>query len=144
MSDERKEKLDKNILGAIGEHYILAELLRNGIGAHLSHGKTQVGWDIIVFVNNEVKKIQVKTTELQNDSTNNSISIKKNGFDFIIFVILDSPNIYDYYVLTRDEIPYNNDTQVYLSEKNLEDNKYIVRNSFHQFYKALNKIKGSQ
>lgn len=80
--------LKQNIIGEIGEHLVVAELLRSNVGSIcLPVNKTQKGWDIIVVTEkNRHIRIQVKTTFLDNNSTNNSFTVEEN-YDFLVIVV---------------------------------------------------------
>ena len=91
----KKKKLKKSIIGEIGERLVVAELLRNNLGdLCLPVDKTQKGWDIVVITKkNEVIKIQVKTTILDdNASTNNSFNVD-GKYDFLVIVAIDKEKI---------------------------------------------------
>lgn len=65
-------------LGKLGEYLVMVELLKQDIETYPSNIKNQEDWDITIILNDlSVKRIQVKTTDLQNNSTNNSL--KKIG-----------------------------------------------------------------
>ncbi|MCX7097008.1 MAG: hypothetical protein NTV43_03770 [Methylococcales bacterium] len=94
--------MTKKAVGAIGEHLVMGELLKRNIEAYLANSKTQSGWDIVVVVTGDkVKRIQVKTTFLQNKNTNNSFKIT-TGYDFLVLVVIDEQE--EFYVLSKDDV----------------------------------------
>lgn len=80
--------LDKNISGVCGEYYVLSQLLRKGYEAYLAQGSTHKGWDIIVFFNKTIKKVQVKTLQWE-DSKVVQGNFKDKDFDFLVIVTLN-------------------------------------------------------
>ena len=80
--------LKQNIIGEIGEQLVVVELLKSGFKeVYRANSKTQKGWDIVVITEkNKIIRIQVKTTFLDNNSTNNSVSLK-GKYDFLALVI---------------------------------------------------------
>ena len=85
--------LKQNIIGEIGEQLVVVELLKSGFKeVYRANSKTQKGWDIVVITKkNKIIRIQVKTTFLDNNSTNNSVSLK-GKYDFLALVILGTKN----------------------------------------------------
>lgn len=93
-------------IGRYGEYRVLAVLLENDVEAYLAIKDNQKDYDITaILCPSKVVRIQVKSTELHNRSTNNSINRidGTKGFDFLVIVIFDSKSTAHFYVLTRDE-----------------------------------------
>ncbi|NMV23280.1 hypothetical protein HKB23_12825, partial [Vibrio parahaemolyticus] len=62
-------------IGKYGEHLVLSQLLKLDIEAYLAIKSNQEDYDItVVLESSRVLRIQVKTTDLHNQNTNNSIS----------------------------------------------------------------------
>lgn len=100
-------ELEKSVKCAIGEHLVLAELLKRGKEAYLAQGPTQKGWDILVVEATESKiyRVQVKTIEWP-EKRRRTITVSKGmAFDVMVVVLLDLPNPHSrYLVLSKDEV----------------------------------------
>lgn len=72
---------------AAGEHLVLGQLLRLGVGAYLAQGPTQKGWDIIFERGNSLKTVQVKTISWPKEKAVNGKLT--SGFDYLVVVLLD-------------------------------------------------------
>jgi len=61
-------------IGKLGEYYVLASLLRENIEAYAAIKTNQPDYDITaISKNRKILRIQVKSTELNNKSTNNPV-----------------------------------------------------------------------
>lgn len=139
----------KDVIGRIGEQSVIAELLKKEFEAYLAINKNQIGWDIVVILppasgTVAVKRIQVKTTILQNGSTNNVIYVDNSGYDYLVIVVIDGSKLI-YYVLTLPELiefkqNNGNNRQLYISE--VRHKKYCVREYLSSHRDKWNKIKG--
>jgi hypothetical protein len=110
------EKSDKSgaqlpYIGKIGEYRVLAALLEQGIEAYPAIRSNQEDYDITAIPRNDrVVRIQVKTTELNNRSTNNAISGTDKKFDFLVLVVVTDTKdkhrgvLARYFLLTHDEV----------------------------------------
>jgi len=122
--------MEKNLIGEIGELSVITELLKKSVESYKANSKTQKDWDIVVISkNNEVKRIQVKTTILQNKTTNNSINIKKANFDFLIIVVIDENSSFIYYILSKSEALAIQGGNVKLGISEFVNGKYKVIDS---------------
>ncbi len=72
---------------AIGEYFVLGEILKRGMEAFLANGNTQKGWDIAVITENGVKRIQVKTINWPESKAVNGNFL---NFDFLVVVLLNN------------------------------------------------------
>jgi hypothetical protein len=91
-------------IGKFGEHVALSRLLANGIEAYPAIKANQDSYDITaISARGEVLRVQVKTTKLDNATTNNTIGRLPQEFHFLIIVIVQSDHSADCYVLTRKE-----------------------------------------
>lgn len=119
-------------IGAYGEYRVLACLLEQDFEAYQAIRKNQTGYDITVVLNkNKVVRIQVKSTILNNKSTNNSIDIDE-GFDFLVIVIYCGKNNTSFYIMSRCEaVSYKgNNKKLGLIRK--EGEKHIVKDCIKQ------------
>ena len=90
-------------IGRYGEYIVLSSLLKRDVEAYLAIKTNQDDYDITVINSkNKILRIQVKTTELNNKSTNNSISGTDKKYDFLILVIVSSCN--EIYILPKDDV----------------------------------------
>lgn len=120
-------------IGSLGEHATLAELLKRGMEAYLAISKNQENYDITVIVNpSKVVRLQVKATELQNNSTNNSINGTDKVYDFLILVVIDNGNE-TFYILPKDQVSKIRGDSVDLSVSQKNGNSYCVKDCFNCF-----------
>lgn len=90
-------------IGKYGEHLVLSKLLRIDTEAYLAIKSNQEDYDITVITDSGVvKRIQVKSTELHNKNTNNSISGIEKAYDYLVLVIIDK-NEDHIFILTHKE-----------------------------------------
>ena len=93
----------KAVIGVIGEHLVLAELLRRGAEAYLAQGSTNAGFDIVVLLNQKPILIEVKSVcNYISDEQIPSKVVKCNNnsiinatFDYMIFVDFQLGRCYD-------------------------------------------------
>ncbi len=90
-------------IGKYGEHLVLSQLLKLDIEAYLAIKSNQEDYDItVVLESSRVLRIQVKTTDLHNQNTNNSISGVEKRYDFLVLVIMDK-NTDHLFIMSREE-----------------------------------------
>ncbi|EKO3849809.1 hypothetical protein M0357_004975 [Vibrio harveyi] len=129
-------------IGKFGEHFVLSELLKRDVESYLAINSNQKNYDITVVLDDlSVKRIQVKATELQNDSTNNAITGTKKKYDYLILVVVDIGQTMTY-IMTKEEVDKQRANQVdlYVSEKSKTDARYIVREAFKPHLERWDKI----
>lgn len=132
--------LVKNI-GCFGEYATLSELLRNDIEAYPAISKNQEDYDITVVVNNsKVVRLQVKTTELQNKSTNNSIKGTDKQYDFLVLVVVDNEHA-KFYVIPKSKVDEIRGNHVGLSVSQKNGNAYCLKDCFNDFEDKWDSIK---
>ncbi|STQ90838.1 hypothetical protein [Iodobacter fluviatilis] len=128
-------------IGSFGEYVTLSELLRRDIEAYPAILKNQEDYDITVIVSaSKVVRLQVKTTELQNNSTNNSVKGTDKNYDFLVLVVIDNENV-KFYVIPKkkvDDIRFNS---VDLSVSRKNGSSYCVKNCFNDFENKWDLIK---
>jgi len=133
---------EKNItqLGKLGEYLVIVELLKLDIEAYQSNIKNQEDWDITIILNNlSVKRIQVKTTSLQNDSTNNSLKGTNKNYDFLVIVIQDVDQ-YSFLILTKDEVNKEKGTNKDFSISKKSSQKYIIKENLRKYEQQWEKL----
>lgn len=90
-------------IGKYGEYRVLACLLEQNIEVYQAIRTNQVDYDLTaVLSNSKVVRIQVKSTYLNNKSTNNPIDVDKD-FDFLVIVIIHENREVKFYVMSKDE-----------------------------------------
>lgn len=76
-------------IGKYGEYRVLACLLEEEIEAYPAININQPDFDLTAIVpSGKVARIQVKSTELNNKSTNNAINRTDKNYDFLVVVIV--------------------------------------------------------
>ncbi|KOO01800.1 hypothetical protein AKJ17_18615 [Vibrio nereis] len=129
-------------IGKFGEHFVLAELLRRNIESYLAIKSNQENYDITVVLKDlVVKRLQVKSTNLQNDSTNNATDITDKGYDYLVLVVVDVGETKTY-IMTKSEVDHirDNKSKLYVSQKSKEKGCYVVRPSFESHLERWDKI----
>ena len=90
--------------GKYGEYRVLTYLLEQDIEAYLAIKTNQADYDLTVILNkNKIVRVQVKTTELHNKSTNNSISRIDKKYDFLVVVIIEKDKNVRFFVMSKKE-----------------------------------------
>lgn len=129
-------------IGSYGEHLTLANLLQHNIESYLAIKSNQKDYDITVIVNaNTVKRVQVKSTDLQNLNTNNSISGTEKTYDYLVLVIIDKENPRSF-ILTKEEVETERGSSVKFSCSRKEKGESIVKESLLKFENKWEKIQG--
>jgi len=97
--------------GAIGENYVLCELMRRGLCGLTSPDPTNENWDVVVF--DEATKVgvtlQVKASRwpCAESSTKATLTGKFSGnYDFLVIVVINYPSASSYlvYVVERAQV----------------------------------------
>lgn len=83
------KKISRSVSAAIGEYFVLGELLKRNVEAYLAHGATQKSWDLVIFTGDTTKRVQVKTIDWPKQAAVNGIFA---GFDYLVVVLLDREN----------------------------------------------------
>ena len=82
-----------NFIGKYGEFAVMLKLLGLEIEAYLAIKSNQDDYDITVIIDNkQVKRVQVKATDLRNKNRNNSIDGTEKNYDYLVILIHDSNN----------------------------------------------------
>jgi hypothetical protein len=78
-------------IGKYGEYRVLACLLEEDVEAYPAIKTNQPDFDLTAIVpSGNVVRIQVKSTELNNKSTNNAIDRIDKNYDFLVVVVVDN------------------------------------------------------
>lgn len=90
-------------LGKYGEHRVLVNLLAKDIEAYPAIKINQDSYDITAVLSpTRVVRIQVKSTDLQNKSTNNQVGELDREFDYLVVVVV-SGEVCRFFVLSREQ-----------------------------------------
>ena len=128
-------------IGKYGEHLVLLNLLQRDIEAYLAIKANQEDYDITVVLNkNNVKRVQVKSTELQNKNTNNSIAGTEKEYDYLVLVIVDEGDN-RIFILTKEEATTERGTDVMFSCSRKGTDKYLIKDSLIKYENLWDKIK---
>ena len=91
-------------IAKFGEHLVLTRLLQNEVEAYPAIKVNQDSYDLTAISRyRRVIRIQVKATELNNRSTNNSIKNFARHFDFLVIVVVESATAVKCFVLTHSQ-----------------------------------------
>ncbi|VVN79846.1 hypothetical protein [Pseudomonas fluorescens] len=127
-------------IGKYGEHAVMLKLLSSGVEAYLAIKSNQEDYDITAIIDGvRVKRIQVKSTVLQNKNTNNSIDGTEKNYDYLVIVIRDS-NIDRFFVLTKTEADMERRDSVKMGASQKLKGIYHVKHSFLQHEDQWQKI----
>lgn len=130
-------------IGKYGEHRVLACLLGHNIEAYQAIKTNQADYDITAVLSpSKVVRIQVKSTELNNKSTNNPIDVDKD-FDFLVVVILDENGITKFYVMSKVEAVVAKGLSKKLGTTKMKDGKYYVKDEIASHENQWKKIKSA-
>lgn len=90
-------------LGKYGEHRVLVQLLERDIEAYPAVKINQDSYDITAVLSpSRIARIQVKSTDLHNKSTNNQVGSVDCEFDYLVVVVVAEKKC-RFFVLSRDE-----------------------------------------
>lgn len=119
----------------------MLNLLQRDIESYLAVKTNQENYDITIVLNTScVKRVQVKSTNLQNDSTNNSLSGTDKIYDYLVLVILGlgKPRCF---ILTKEEADLERGASIKFACSKKDGESYLVRNSLLKFENQWDKIK---
>src|SRR3546814_13367782 len=78
-------------IGKFGEYLALSRLLERGIEAYPAIKANQDSYDLTaIAASGKILRIQVKSTDLRNKSTNNIVGTLARTFDFLVVVVVTS------------------------------------------------------
>jgi hypothetical protein len=139
----KRKKMEHS--GKVAEYLVLAELISKDVEAYSAISFRQPHYDITVIrLDRTIARVQVKATELQNSSTNNSISNLEKEYDYLVLVVFDDP--VQYFILTKNEVQFeyaeNNPGTIYVSQS--DSGSYKVRSNLLTYEGRWRKIIGEQ
>ena len=97
---------DKTRQGKFGEYAVIAKILSQEINVDICVPvfANQKGFDLVVVHQDRFLKVQVKTTELGNDGTNNVQRVNLSRFDILIIVEYRRNDEPCFYILNQRDI----------------------------------------
>lgn len=127
-------------IGKYGEHLIMLNLLKRDIEAYLAIKANQENYDITVVLNERcVKRIQVKSTELQSTTTNNSIDGIEKEYNYLALVIVTEEKN-RVFILTKAEALSEKDGNKKLSCSRTEAGEFYIKDSLLKYEDKWEKI----
>jgi len=91
-------------IGKYGEYRVLACLLEQDVEVYQAINITQPDFDLTAILSNEkIVRIQVKSTELHNKTTNNAIDRIDKDYDFLVVVIFEGRGVSRFFIMSKDE-----------------------------------------
>lgn len=129
---KQEKALSTMTMGISGEHYIIADLLRQNCEV-FTPCTDQVNTDLVVFLNNQFKRIQVKTIGVY--KTKSSVEVrmrdhKKNDHIDYVAVYLWHDSLIAYY-------PYNGEKNISLAIKRAKNNQNVDRKWFYEYSEII-------
>lgn len=131
-------------IGKYGEYRVLACLLEQDIEAYQAIKTNQTDFDLTAVLSlSKVVRIQVKSTELNNKSTNNSIDRVDKEYDFLVIVIIDENQTAKFYVMSKAEAIAAKGTSKQLGTTQQKEGKFYVKDVIAPYENCWNKIKNA-
>ncbi|MBU1099801.1 MAG: hypothetical protein KKA84_05280 [Bacteroidetes bacterium] len=92
-------------IGKYGEYRVLACLLERDIETYQAININQPDFDLTsILRKDKVVRIQVKSTELHNKATNNSIARIEKDYDFLVVVIFEGEGKSRFFIMSKSEV----------------------------------------
>ncbi|WP_353231827.1 hypothetical protein [Pseudomonas helleri] len=129
-------------IGKFGEYLVLTRLFENEIEAYPAIKVNQDSYDITaISASGRIVRIQVKTTELHNKSTNNTIGSLAREFNFLVVVVVHGERTADCYILTHAEAQTLRGASRQLGISRLKNQASVVKNEMAQHKEQWNRIR---
>lgn len=117
-------------VGKYGEYRVLACLLEQDVEAYLAIKTNQPDFDLTaILASGRVVRIQVKSTELDNKSTNNAIERVEKEYDFLVVVVVGENKAIRFFVMTRAEALAAKGSNKQLATTQQRQKKFQVKDS---------------
>lgn len=128
-------------IGKFGEYTALSRLLINDIEAYPAIKVNQQNYDLTAITKQgRVVRIEVKSTELHNSATNNTIGALAKTFDFLVVVVAQGQKA-DCYVMTHAEAIAIKAGSLQLGITESRDGKKRVKESIAIHLERWNRIR---
>lgn len=132
-------------IGKFGEYLVLTRLLENEIEAYPAIKVNQDAYDLTaISMSGRIIRIQVKTTELHNKSTNNTIGTLARDFDFLVVVIVHGERLADCYVLTHAEAHAFRGSSKQFGVSRQQNRVAVVKSELEPYKEAWARISDAQ
>jgi len=129
-------------IGKFGEYLVLTRLLENEVEAYPAIKVNQDSYDLTaISKSGRIVRIQVKSTELNNKSTNNTIGALAGEFDFLVVVVVHGARSADCYVLTRVEAHTLRGTSKHLGISYQVKGTFVVKSELLQHKEMWSRIR---
>lgn len=129
-------------IGKFGENLVLTRLLERDIEAYPAIKANQDSYDLTAIPpSKRVLRIQVKATELNNKSTNNTIGSLAREFDYLVIVIVRGERLADCYVLTHAEAHALRGESKQLGVSRKVNGKSVVKNELEWHKEQWDRIR---
>tara|TARA_R110001592_G_scaffold27006_9_gene100578 strand:+ start:1609 stop:2013 length:405 start_codon:yes stop_codon:yes gene_type:complete len=120
-------ELSTQTIGTSGEHYVISDLLRQGIECYRPCSD-EVNTDLVCFINGSFRRIQIKTVGVYKTRTSVEVRMRdnkiNNHIDYVA-VYLFHEGIIAYY-------PYNGEKSITLALRRAKNNQH-ERTWFYEF-----------
>ncbi len=128
-------------IGKYGEYRVLASLLELDIEVYQAININQPDFDITAILANEkVIRIQVKSTELNNKSTNNAIAHIDKKYDFLVVVIFEGKGSARFFIMSKEEALLAKGSNKHLGVTQQQKNKSEIKDCMLQYENLWDKI----
>ncbi len=128
-------------VGKYGEYRVLACLLERDVEAYQAIKTNQPDFDLTAIVTSgTVVRIQVKTTELNNKSTNNAIDRIDKEYDFLVVVIIVDEKTARFFVMSKIEAMIAKGNNKQLGTTQQKQKKFQVKDVLLSFEDCWEKI----
>lgn len=129
-------------IGKFGEYLALARLLEHEIEAYPAIKVNQDSYDLTALsMSGRAVRVQVKTTDLHNKSTNNIIGSLAREFDFLIVVVVHGERMADCYVMTHEEAHAIRGASKSLGVSRKNKGEFIVKSELTQYKEQWSRIR---
>ena len=123
-------------------YLVLTRLLENEVEAYPAIKVNQDSYDLTaISKSGRIVRIQVKSTDLNNKSTNNTIGALAREFDFLVVVVVHGVRSADCYVLTHLEAQTLRGTSKHLGISRKTNSRSEVKSELIQHQEMWNRIR---
>lgn len=128
-------------IGKFGEYLALSRLLERGIEAYPAIKANQDSYDLTAIpASGKILRIQVKSTDLRNKSTNNTLGTLARTFDFLVVVVVTTDVNADCYVLTHEEAHALRGTSKQLGVSRMKNREPVLKDELALHKEAWHRI----